>query len=81
MFIKNIEKYLIICKNITFIYFLNKIEQKNHKYYITVNDRDINTAVNIINEGKRIIGLSSPEFKRVGEQAVVSSMNLEKNVR
>ena len=27
------------------------------------------------------IGLSSPEFKRVGEQAVVSSMNLEQNVR
>ena len=27
------------------------------------------------------IGLSLPEFKRVGEQAVVSSMNLEQNVR
>ena len=27
------------------------------------------------------IGLSSPEFKRVEEQAVVSSMNLEQNVR
>ena len=32
-------------------------------------------------EGKRIIGLSSPEFKRVGEQAVASSMNLEQNVK
>ena len=27
------------------------------------------------------IGLSSPEFKRVGEQVVASSMNLEQNVR
>ena len=44
-------------------------------------DRDINAAKNILNEGKRIIGLSSPEFKRVGEQALVSSMNLEKNVK
>ena len=26
------------------------------------------------------IGLSSPEFKRVGEQAVTSSMNFEQNV-
>ena len=38
-------------------------------------------AKNILNEGKRIIGLSSPEFKRVGEQAIASSMNLEQNVR
>ena len=44
-------------------------------------DRDINAAKNILNEGKRIIGLSSPEFKRVGEQALVSSMNLEKHVK
>ena len=46
-----------------------------------VHDRDINAAKNILEEGKRKIGLSSPEFKRVGEQAMASSMNLEQNVR
>ena len=46
-----------------------------------MHDRDINAAKNILIEGKRIIGLSSPEFKRVGEQAIASSVNLEKNVK
>ena len=46
-----------------------------------IHDRDINAAKNILEEVKRIIGLSSPEFKRVGKQAVASYMNLEKHVR
>ena len=31
----------------------------------TVIDRDVNAAKNILDEGTRIIGLSSPEFKPV----------------
>ena len=32
-----------------------------------VHDRDRNAAMNILEEGKRIIGRRTPEFKPVGE--------------
>ena len=53
----------------------------NESIWSDMHDRDINAAKNILEEGKKIIGLSSPEFKRVGEQALASSMNLEQNVK
>ena len=56
------------------------LEHRNKIYEETKEIGSLSKSQNILEEGKRIIGLSSPEFKRVGEQALVSSMNLEKHV-
>ena len=69
LFIVFIERHLIICKN---------IYCKNNNFFI--NTVYVKSNKNLMKE-KQTIGLSSPEFKRVGERALVSSVNLEKNVK
>lgn len=62
-------------------YLIDILENQDYKGFIFLHPQIWQHKDLLIDEGKRIIGLSSPEFKRVGEQALVSSMNLEKHVK
>ena len=50
-------------------------------YLIYINTLESQKSIYINTIYVKRIGLSSPEFKRVGEQAVASSMNLEQIVK